>query len=160
MIGKLIDEMIVYFGHDRKQIHHLLQVYGFAKTIGELEKLDSKTQEILELTAVIHDIGIKISMEKYQSSVGPYQELEGPPEARKILEKLGYNEEIIERVCYIVGHHHTYTDIQGLDYQIMVEADFLVNIKTEKYTQEAIDKIRDNIFKTNAGKQILKTIFY
>ena len=35
---------------------------------------------------------------------------------------------MIRRVEYLVGHHHTYKDIDGLDYQILVEADFLVNI--------------------------------
>mgnify|MGYP000340972515 FL=1 len=33
-----------------------------------------------------------------------------------------------ERVAYLIGHHHTYDKIEGMDYQILVEADFLVNI--------------------------------
>lgn len=51
----------------------------------------------------------------------------GPDEAEKLLNKLGVDEKIIERVCFLVGHHHTYNMIDGLDYQILVEADFLVN---------------------------------
>ena len=43
-----------------------LKVYSYAKTIGEMENLDEKMQEILEVTAVLHDIGIKVSEEKYQ----------------------------------------------------------------------------------------------
>lgn len=160
MIGRLIAEMIVYFKSDRKRIHHFLEVYGFAKTIGELEGLDAKTQEVLEIAAIIHDIGIKISEEKYQSAAGYYQELEGPLEAKKILDVLGYQKEIVERVCYLVGHHHTYNNIDGKDYQILVEADFLVNIKVESYTRQAIDTIYENIFKTPSGKKIMETIFY
>ena len=44
------------------------------------------------------------------------------------LSKLGYDKKIIERVSYLVAHHHTYNEIDDVDYQILVEADFLVNI--------------------------------
>ena len=40
-----------------------------------------------------------------------------------MLVKLGFEDKITERVCYLVGHHHTYTNIEGMDYQILVEAD-------------------------------------
>ena len=36
---------------------------------------------------------------------------------------------VTERVAYLIGHHHTYDKIEGMDYQILVEADFLVNIQ-------------------------------
>jgi HD superfamily phosphodiesterase len=42
-------------------VNHLLKVYGFAKTIGEREGLDADTQEILEIAALTHDIGIRNS---------------------------------------------------------------------------------------------------
>ncbi len=35
--------------------------------------------------------------------------------------------EQIERVSYLVGHHHTLNVIAGMDYQILAEADFIVN---------------------------------
>ena len=92
-IGYVIDEAIGYFTPDIRRINHLFKVYSYAKTIGEMENLDEKMQEILEVTAVLHDIGIKVSEEKYQSSAGCYQEIEGPGIARKILEQLGYDEE-------------------------------------------------------------------
>ncbi len=53
---------------------------------------------------------------------------EGPALAEQMLSELGFEKDVIERVSFLVGHHHTYTGIDGLDYQILVEADFLVNL--------------------------------
>ena len=61
-------------------------------------------QNQLETAAYVHDIGIKISEEKYNSSAGKYQEIEGPPIAEEMLTKLGYDKDVIERVSYLVGH--------------------------------------------------------
>jgi hypothetical protein len=41
-----------------------------------------------------------------------------------MLGRLGFGAALVERVCYLVGHHHTYTNIDGPDYQILVEAGF------------------------------------
>ena len=95
--GKVIEAAIAYFENDIRRISHLLKVYGFAKAIGEKEQLDLFTMECLETAAVLHDIGIKISEEKYQSSAGKYQELEGPPVAAVILKKLEFPAPVTER---------------------------------------------------------------
>ena len=158
-IEKLISEMIKYYSGDPKRIQHFLKVYSFASIIGKEEKLDKKTQEILQIASIVHDIGIKVSEEKYNSSAGKYQEIEGPSIARDMLFRLGYDEDIIARVCYLVGHHHTYNDIQGVDYQILVEADFLVNIYEDGLDKESIINAYDRIFKTVAGKTILKDMY-
>ena len=158
-IGYVIDEVIGYFTPDISRINHLFKVYSYAKTIGEMENLDEKMQEILEVTAVLHDIGIKVSEEKYQSSAGCYQEIEGPGIARKILEQLGYDEVFIERVCYIIAHHHTYHEIDGLDFQILVEADFLVNIDEDQMSKEAIQSIKEKIFKTRTGINYINYLY-
>lgn len=121
---ELTQEMIKYYKCDAKRIQHFIKVHSFAKLIGQGEGLSGETQEILEVAAIVHDIGIKISEKKYGSSNGKYQEIEGPAIAKEMLVKLGYSTDIIERVCYLVGHHHTYSNIVGEDYQILVEADF------------------------------------
>lgn len=78
-IGNVIQAMINYYAGDIKRINHFIKVYGFAKTIGEKEQIDKDKQEILEIAAVTHDIGIKISEKKYNSSAGSHQQTEGPP---------------------------------------------------------------------------------
>ena len=124
----LITEMMKYYTGDPKRIQHFIKVYQFAKMIGELEKLPEEVQHILETAAIVHDIGIKPAEEKYGSCGGKLQEQEGPAAAEEMLQRLGYRPEVIDRVCYLVGHHHTYDHIDGSDYRILVEADFLFNI--------------------------------
>ena len=114
-LGKITEEMILYFGTDTRRIAHFLKVYGYAKTIGEMESIPEEKQYILEIAALMHDIGIKVSEEKYHSSAGNYQELEGPEEAEKILRKLEFSQDIIERVKFLIGHHHTYDQVDDID---------------------------------------------
>lgn len=156
---ELLLEMIKYYEGDPKRIQHFLKVYEFSKLIGELENLDKETQFILETSAIVHDIGIKAAEEKYQSSNGKLQEQEGPAIAKDMLSSLGYKAGIIDRVCFLVGHHHTYTNIDGMDYQILVEADFLVNIYEDSLSKEAALKALNNIFRTKAGINLIKTMF-
>ena len=159
MISSLIDEMIVYDKGDPKRIQHFIKVHDFARTIGQLEGLDDDTLYILESAAVVHDIGIHVCEEKYGSCEGKLQEKEGTALAKEMLERLGYEQEVIDRVCYLVGHHHTYTNIDGIDYQILVEADFLVNLYEDEVSLDAVRKAYQNIFKTESGRKICRNMF-
>ena len=158
-IGQVINAMIAYYAGDVRRINHFLNVYGFVKAIGEMEGLDESTQEILEIAALTHDIGIKISEKKYNSSAGNYQQIEGPPEAKKLLEELDVDEAVIDRVCWLIAHHHTYTDIQGIDYQILVEADFLVNAFEDNVPMASIKRFRTKVFVTKTGEELLETMY-
>ncbi len=71
----------------------------------------------------------------------------------------GYTDEQIKRVCYLIGHHHTYHDIDGLDYQILVEADFLVNIYEDNIPADHAKIVRGKIFRTATGKKLLDEMF-
>ncbi len=157
--SEVIIAMTKYFQYDCRRINHFIKVYGFAKTIGEMEELDEEAQEILEIAAITHDIGIKNSEIKYNSSAGNYQEIEGPEEAKKLLENLGISHSIIDRVCWLIAHHHTYSNIDKLDYQILVEADFIVNIFEDSVSDTAIKNIENNIFKTSTGKMLLGNLY-
>ena len=46
-----------------------------------------------------------------------------------------------------------------MDYQILVEADFLVNIHEGKMGKDIIQSVRENIFKTKSGMEILDLMF-
>lgn len=159
MICNVINKMIEYYNKDIRRINHFMKVYSFSKAIGESEGLDSRTQDILEATAILHDIGIKISEEKYNSSAGKYQEIEGPAIAEKFLDDLGYDRDFIERVCYIIAHHHTYNNITGIDYQILVEADFIVNLYEDNCSEDAVLSAYNNIFKTKTGREYILKMF-
>mgnify|MGYP002801370332 FL=1 len=158
-IAQITEKMIAYDKGDIPRIEHFMKVYGYAAAIGKLEKLDPATQEILETAALLHDIGIKVSEEKYQSSAGKYQEIEGPAEARRLLMEAGADQELTHRVCWLIGHHHTYSNIRDIDHQILVEADFLVNMAEEHFSEEAVRHTMDKIFRTKSGISFLKSIW-
>jgi len=151
--------MIDYFAGDVRRINHFLKVYGFAKAIAGLEGLDAETRAVLEIAALTHDIGIRNSETKYGSAAGEYQQLEGPPEAEKLLAALSVAPAVTDRVCWLIAHHHTYGDIRGLDYQILVEADFLVNIGEDGLEGPAVREIERRIFKTDTGKAFLHKLY-
>lgn len=158
-LRKLMLAMIAYNNGDAKRIQHFIKVHALAKLIGEEEKLDAKTLYILEAAALAHDIGIRNSEQKYGSCNGKQQELEGPPEAEKLLQKLGFAPEVTERVCWLIAHHHTYNGITGADYQILAEADFLVNLYEDGVGMDAVKTAYARIFKTQAGKNICRTMY-
>lgn len=153
-IAVLQNQMISMYAGDPKRIQHFMKVYSFARLIGEMELLPPDQQEILEAAALVHDIGIKAAEEKYGDCSGPNQEKEGPALARKMLSDLQFDQPMIDRVCFLVGHHHTYTNIVGLEYQILVEADLLVNFFEEHLSQEAIKASYLKMFKTPTGKSL------
>ncbi len=155
----LIEEMIKYYKGAPKRIQHFLKVYEFASMIGRMENIDSGVQHILETAAIVHDIGIKKCEKKYGKCDGSLQEKEGPAIAAKMLRKLGYNPDVIARCGYLIAHHHTYSDISGIDYRILVEADFLVNLYEDNADKKAIITAYDRIFRTNSGKMLCRTMF-
>ncbi len=157
--NRLILEMTHYYAGQPHRIQHFMKVYGYAKLIGEEERIDARTQEILNAASIVHDIGIKKSEEIYGDSIGSHQEELGPSIAEDMLKKLGYDEELIQRVSYLVGHHHTYDPIDGMDYQILVEADFLVNLFENETSRKPAEMALERIFKTETGKEICKTMF-
>lgn len=159
MINKVIEKMIRHDQGDPRRIQHFLKVHSFAKYIGECEGLDKHTQLILETAALVHDIGIRPAEEKYGRCDGKLQEQEGPKPAEDLLMEAGCPGEIIERVCYLVGHHHTYQNVDGMDYQILLEADFLVNLYEDSVSSEGIKNALQRIFVTKTGKEICETMF-
>ena len=151
--------MIDYNSGDAKRIQHFIKVHAFAKLIGIEEGLDVETQYVLEAAALTHDIGIRNSEQKYGSCNGKQQELEGPPEAEKLLQSLGFDGSVISRVCWLIAHHHTYGNIDAADYQILVEADFLVNLYEDGVGLDAVKTAYSRIFKTETGKKLCRTMY-
>lgn len=159
MLNKLYLEMINYDKGDPKRIQHFTKVHSYAKLIGENERFEPQQLFILEAAALTHDIGIHVCEEKYGSCAGNLQEIEGPAIAEEMLTELGFEPLVIDRVKYLIGHHHTYTNIDGLDYQVLVEADFIVNLFENGIDQKAIESAYNNIFKTETGKQIIRDMY-
>lgn len=154
-----IRKMIDYNSPDLRRINHALKVFGFASAIGAQEGLDEKDMEILEAAAIFHDIGIHKAEEIYNCASGDYQQMLGPDVAKPQLLELGYSLKQIEKICYLIGHHHTYTIKDNPLLQMLIEADFIVNID-EKDFPEGTDykKIRDKIFVTETGIKLINAL--
>ena len=157
--NELILKMFDYYSGDPARIQHLIKVHSFAKMIGVIEGLDAGTLNILEIAAIVHDIGIKPAEEKYGNAGGKLQEQEGPPVAREMLTSMGQEAFLIDRVSFLIAHHHTYADVIGIDYQILIEADFLVNMYESHMTKENIVAAYENNFRTAAGKLLCQKMF-
>ncbi len=159
LLDELYYKMIEFFHGDPKRIQHLIKVHSLSRLIGIGEKLDATSLFILEAAAYTHDCGIRPAEEKYGKCDGKLQEQEGPTVAQQMLLELGFENYMIERICYLIGHHHTYTNMDGMDYQILVEADFLVNLYEDDANRHTIQKAYDNIFRTDTGKQIFAQMY-
>ena len=152
-------EMIRRNRGDQKRIEHSLKVFGYAQLLGSMEGLNPEMQFVLDLTAILHDIGIHVSEAKYGYSDGKQQEIEGPPVAREMMKQISVGPEVVDRVCFIVSKHHTFSAIDGIDFQLLVEADFLVNSVEEEVSPEGVQKFVALNFKTESGKKLIGELF-
>ena len=157
---ELVLKMTAFDGGCPELIQHLIKVYEFAHVIGEKEGIDGETLRVLDMAAILHDIGIRPAEEKYGRCDGKLQEQEGPAYARELL--AGFPEVTAaetDRICYLIAHHHTYENVEGLDYRILLEADFLVNAFEDDLDPEAIWNFESKVFRTKTGVWLLHTMF-
>ena len=157
-VSEIMEKMIVFSNGNIHDIDHLIRVWTYAKTIGELEALNSESQFILEVAAITHDIACPLCREKYGNTNGKHQEIEGAVMVREFLADAGITEEQTERVAFLVGHHHTFTGIDGSDYQILIEADYIANASENNYSRTNVENFLGKIAKTSAGKRLIEEI--
>ncbi len=150
--SRLITEMKTVFGEDEARIRHALKVLEYAEDILEEEKGSAL---VVKAAAVLHDIGIPEAERAHGSSAGRYQELEGPPIARRIMEKLELDDPTIEHVCRIIANHHTGRDIDTPEFRIVWDADRLANVRDEfpNLDDEQLKATFDKVFKTAAARR-------
>lgn len=157
--AEIIRNMIAYSNGNRHDINHFVKVYTFAKTIGECEGLDRDTQTILEIAAIVHDIACPLCREKYGNTHGKYQEREGPALVRDFLADSGLSQAAVDRIAWLVGHHHTLQGIDGPDHQILIEADYLVNADESQYSGENVENTLERVFRTETGRALLQSMY-
>lgn len=158
MLNKLMDAMCDFDCGDAPRIHHFVKVHNFARQIGIAEGMDDRALFILEAAAITHDIGIHPAEAKYGNCNGKHQEELGLIEAEPMLRTLGFEEDVIQRVCFLIGHHHTTVNVEGLDWQILLEADFLVNMVEGAMSKQAVSTAEQKLFRTQEGKRLLRFI--
>lgn len=159
-LSLLMRAMIKYDGGDVPRIQHFVKVHDFARMIGMAEDVGSEQLFILEAAAIFHDVGIHAAEAKYGNSHGKHQEELGPAEAKKVLAEVGgFTEQQTERICWLIAHHHTYTNVTSQDHRILLEADFLVNSFEDNLSKEAIASFRENVFRSPSAIDMLNMMW-
>ena len=159
IVAAVTQKMIEFSNGSIHDIDHFLKVWAMAKTIGELEGLDKHTQTVLELAAVVHDIACPLCREKYGDTSGKHQEIESPSLVEAFFEGLPVERPNVERISWLIAHHHTYTNVDGIDHRILLEADFLVNAGESGYARPTIENFRERVFRTAAGRRLLDSMY-
>ena len=150
-------EMKRYFKQDFKRIGHATRVARYADQIGKTER---GNLGVILIATYLHDIGIKEAERKHQSTAVRFQEQEGPPIAREILEGLGAKEEMIDQVCHIIDHHHHPGPEENMEFKCVYDADMLVNLeekqKERSIEEEKLISIIEKSFLTETGKELAR----
>ncbi len=150
--------MEAYFNGDAKRINHAHRVTEYAE---ELLKREGGDYSIVIGASLLHDIGIHQAQKKYGSTIGKFQEKEGPPIARRILTRLGFERNQIEEICEIIAHHHNPGRINTQNFKMLYDADWLVNLRDEYDIQDRskLHNIIDRVFLTPSGKALATEIY-
>ena len=158
-ISHIMEKMIAFSEGNIYDIDHFVRVWTYAKTIAESEEIDAETQYILEVAAITHDIACPLCREKYGNADGKHQEEEGAPLVKGFLADSGMTDAQIDRVAFLVGHHHTFKGIDALDWQILLEADYIANAAENGYSREIISTFMQEIMKTESGIRLAHAVF-
>ena len=123
--SQLIRVLTQYFGTDDRRIEHALRVLHHADRISD-DRPDCDT-DIVVASALLHDVGIKVSEEKHGYNNGKTQEEYGPPVAEEMLQSIGFPPGKITVVKNIIGNHHSPSRYDYPELVVLKEADRIVN---------------------------------
>ncbi len=121
----LLQVLTEYFSPQKRQVEHAVRVLQHAERIMD-ERRDCDS-EIVIASAILHDIGIKISEELHGYNNGRTQEEYGPPVAEEILNAIGFPDEKTEIVKNIIANHHSRPRHDYPELFVLKKADAIVN---------------------------------
>ena len=152
-------EMKRYLKQDFRRVGHAIRVARYAEQIGREE---GGNLAVILCAAYLHDIGIKEAERKHNSAAARYQEAEGPPIAREILNRLGAQEALIDEVCDIVGHHHHPKQDETVNFESLYDADLITNLEEKQKENptepEKLTGIIEKSFLTGSGANLARKV--
>ena len=152
--------MVAYSEGNLHDINHFMKVYAYAKTISRGRKSESGAAgSWWRLQQLCIDIACPLCRVKYGNTNGKHQEEESAALLEEFFKDSDLPKEFTDRVSYIVSHHHTIDGIDGIDYQIMIEADYLVNADESNFSGNNVRNMLEKVFKTETGKFLLKSMY-
>lgn len=123
--GKIAKVLVDFFDRDFRRINHALEVLKHAERI--MEGTEGYDYDIVIASALLHDVGIRPSEEALGYNNGRTQEEYGPAVARELLESVAFPTHKIDKVCEIIGNHHSPSRYGYVELKILKEADRIVN---------------------------------
>lgn len=123
--AKLVRVLVEYFGADDRRIEHALRVLHHADTI--TASRSDCDPDIVIASALLHDVGIKVSEDKHGYNNGKTQEQYGPPVAETLLSSIGFPAKKTEIVKNIIGNHHSPSRYDYPELEVLKAADLIVN---------------------------------
>lgn len=157
-LARITAAMCAWDAGDPHRIQHFLKVHSLARQIALTEDLPAETRWILEIAALTHDIGVRAAIRRYGWQNARLQQEMGPDAARLLLAPMGLPQAVTERVCFLIAHHHTYAGVDAPDWQILLEADYLVNMAEKGWSAQAAAEAETRFFRTAAGKTLLRQL--
>ncbi len=142
-----------YFAEDTEHIQHALDVAEHAEIIGKEQK--DGDMMVIMAAALLHEIGLKNALKKYNSSTAKYLHLEGPPLAEKILTDLKAPQELIDEVCDIISHYQWPGDEETVNFKVLHDAALIIRTaqvyQKEPHGKTDLDQLAATSFLTDAG---------
>lgn len=123
--AKIVRTLLDYFAGDDCRIEHALQVLYYAENIAK--NYPNCDLDIVIASALLHDVGIKVSEEKYGYNNSKTQEKYGPPVAEELLNSIGFPQDKLKIVKNIIGNHHSPSRYDYPELVVLKEADRIVN---------------------------------
>ena len=159
-VKEIARDMAYYSKGNLHDIDHFLRVWGYARDIADGECLSKRERYVLEVAAITHDIACPLCREKYGNTDGKNQESEGAVLVRTFLRDAGIPDDLLERIVFLVGHHHSYDAVDGIDYQILLEADYIANALENHTPPSAARQALKSVFRTKSGIEEAKTMLH
>jgi putative nucleotidyltransferase with HDIG domain len=147
---KLLQFLKEHFAADKKRIAHAKKVLKSAEDILRVEGGDP---HIVIPAAILHDVGIRENKRDHERA--------GAEIARKLLLKHGFQKAHIDEICDIILHHHSKANPGRKNFEIVYDADRLVNLKDEIHSRDRsnIEIKIDSSFLTSTGKALARKIY-
>jgi len=123
--ARLVRLLVEYYDSDYRRIEHALRVLHRAERI--MDDHPGCDADVVVASALLHDVGIKISEEKHGYNDGKTQEKYGPPIAGDLLGSIGFPPEKTEIVKNIIGNHHSPSRYGYPELVVLKKADQIVN---------------------------------
>ena len=117
--------LVEYFGSDDRRIEHALRVLHYADCL--TEDYPGCDPDVVVASALLHDVGIRVSEEKHGFNNGRTQEQYGPSVAADLLRTIAFPPDKIEIVKNIIGNHHSRSRYDYPELALLKAADRIVN---------------------------------